>query len=165
MDVIVIDLGQQGAEQTLAVFAPGGEGLRMFLAGQIEDFRIVIRDTEFAGDELADVAAAAAVFPGNGNDQGAFGIFFDPGRMIFAPFDFANSMMTEEQVFNRPCHGAAQEDQSQADDGIDRNRFRQDDGRQDQGDDRLDEEGKRGIGRSRQFYGLHEAQIAKARDD
>ena len=56
-------------------------------------------------------------------------------------------------------------DGSQADDGIYRNRFRQDDGRQDQGDDRFDEEGKGCIGRPCQFDGLHEAQIAETRDD
>ena len=165
VDIIVIDLGQQGAEHALAVFTPGGEGLRMFFTGQVEDFRIVIRDAELTGNELADVAAAAAVFTGNGNDQGTFCIFLDPGRMIFAAFDFTDSMVTEEQVFNRPGHRAAQEDQGQADDGIDRNRFRQDDGRQDQGDDRFDEEGKGRIGRPCQFDGLHEAQIAEARDN
>ena len=165
VDIIVIDLGQQGAEHALAVFTPGSEGLRMFFAGQIEDFRIVIRDTELTGDELANIAAAAAVFTGNRNDQGAFCIFLDPGRMVFAAFDFADSMVAEEQVFNRPCHGAAQKDQRQADDGIDRNRFRQDDSRQDQGDNRLNEEGKGRIGRTCQFDGLHETQIAEARDD
>lgn len=165
VDVIIIDLGQQGPEETLAVFTPSSEGLRMFFAGQIEDFRIVIRDTELTGDELANIAAAAAVFTGNRNDQGAFCIFLDPSRMVFAAFDFADSMVAEEQVFNRPCHGAAQKDQRQADDGIDRNRFRQDDGRQDQGDNRLNEEGKGRIGRTCQFDGLHETQIAEARDD
>ena len=120
---------------------------------------------ELPGDELANIAAAAAVFTGNRNDQGAFCIFLDPSRMVFAAFDFADSMVAEEQVFNRPCHGAAQKDQRQADDGIDRNRFRQDDGRQDQGDNRLNEEGKGRIGRTCQFDGLHETQIAEARDD
>ena len=165
VDVIIIDLGQQGPEETLAVFAPSSEGLRMLFAGQIEDFRIVIRDAELTGDEFANIAAAAAVFTGNRNDQGAFCIFLDPSRMVFAAFDFADSMVAEEQVFNRPCHGAAQKDQRQADDGIDRNRFRQDDGRQDQGDNRLNEEGKGRIGRTCQFDGLHETQIAEARDD
>ena len=75
----------------------------MFFAGQIEDFRIVIRDAELTGDEFADIAAAAAVFTGNRNDQGAFCIFLDPSRMVFAAFDFADSMVAEEQVFNRPC--------------------------------------------------------------
>ena len=32
--------------------------------------------------------------------------------MVFAAFDFADSMVAEEQVFNRPCHGAAQKDQA-----------------------------------------------------
>ena len=85
--------------------------------------------------------------------------------MTLRPLHFADGLVVEDEPFDRTCHGAAGEDEDEADDGVDRNRFAEDDGRQDEGDDGLQEEGEGRIRRARELDGLHEAEVAEAGDD